>query len=745
MFDVNQRQWFQDVGNGDFPAGEVYIAPIETTVTGSYVASKVSWEGEIHEEVILSFIKGQLVGSTVPHLIEDLKKAKDEITKSIEALTAREITSVEDSYQNKWYLEKLNEGQRIAATRKEGNYLVIAGPGTGKTHTLAYRILHMIKTGTDLSKVVVITFTRKAGNELKYRINQLMPNTELGFVGTFHGFANHISQMNGKQSPISKFRLLDAEDDRQVHSLVMTDYRGFSQSIRAGRLQKVISYCANTGMTPQEYIHKFDLRNLFDDADAIDDYRKVYERYKVEHMLANYDDMILKISHYLEDEENRIPLKYQYLMIDEYQDTNKMQLDFIKKLSIPNVMAIGDDFQGIYSFRGADHKIILNFYHDFEDAKMIKLTKNYRSVTEIVDKVNQTVKASNMGYQKALVSGKEVSGHVEVVQGNALESHRDFVLSKINETPEKSHALIYRYNKHRTIFEKAMISEDIDYAVYGGVRLLERKHIKDVLAFLMVYLNRRDVVSYNRILTIYPGIGPKTAKRLMKYELKDTDRLNDAKKSFVDNIREILNTEVTKEDLMSSVIKLYMSIYDLIESDYYTLTDVKDDFALLTDLLSSYESLENFIINLILDPVVDLKKGKNPKVILTTIHSAKGLEFDNVYYFHSHDWYKNYDLEQTEEDRRLFYVGISRAKENLYIFDHTDVPRPFESILKDFDKVDMTGVISDTEEVAKNVLDKDNTIDQDKTEKEVGEKRQESQGEELPNVIKVDFGQRRRE
>ncbi len=275
----------------------------------------------------------------------------------------------------------------------------------------------MRKTGIDLSTVVVITFTRKAGNELKYRLNQLMPNMELGFVGTFHGFANHISQMSGTQSPISKFRLLDAEDDRQVHSLVMTDYRGFSEPIRAGRLQKIISYCANTGLTAQEYIEKFDLRNLMDKGEAIDEYRKVYERYKVDHMLANYDDLIIKISHYLEDEKKRIPLPYQYLMIDEYQDTNNMQLDFVKRLRIPNVMAIGDDFQGIYSFRGADHRIILNFFNDFDDAKMIKLTQNYRSVEEIVDWVNQTVETSDLGYHKALSSEIDGSGTVCVVSG----------------------------------------------------------------------------------------------------------------------------------------------------------------------------------------------------------------------------------------------------------------------------------------------------------------------------------------
>lgn len=622
-------------------------------------------------------------------------KPTDSIQEAIEALSSREITELEDNVAHIPYLKKLNYGQQIAATRKDGNYLVIAGPGTGKTHTLAYRVLQLLRSGTDLSKVVVITFTRKAGLELKYRINRLVPDVELGFIGTFHAFANHISQMNGKHSPISKFRLLDGDDDQQVHALVMAEFQGFSKPIRAGRIQKIISYCANTGLSVEEYIQKFDMRNLMEDIVAIEEYRKIYERYKVDHMLANYDDIILKITAYLEEEDNRLPLPYQYLMVDEYQDTNKMQLDFIRKLDIKNTMAIGDDFQGIYSFRGADHRIILNFYNDFPDAKMIKLTKNYRSVPEIVGRVNETIAGSSLGYHKALESGVSGTGIVEVKWGNSLESHRDFILNKVKEAPTKSHALIYRYNKHRTIFEKAFIEHNIDYAVYGGVRLLERRHIKDILAFLMVYLNRRDVVSYNRILTIYPGIGPKTSQRLMKYDLKDLDRLNTEKVAYIEKVRDILNTERSKDDLLKTVIDLYLSIYEKIESEYYTLSDIKADFRLITDLLASYETLENFIINLILDPVADFKTTANPKVILTTIHSAKGLEFDNVYYFHSHDWYRNYDLEQLEEDRRLFYVGISRAKHNLYVFDHADVERPFEAILNDFTKVDMASANRD--------------------------------------------------
>ncbi len=615
-------------------------------------------------------------------------KSKIEINEAIEALSSREITDLEVDYQKLDYLSNLNNGQKIAATREEGNYLVIAGPGTGKTHTLVYRVLHLIKKGVDPKAIVIITFTRKAGSVLKHRLNLLIPNTSLGFVGTFHAFANHISQLIGSASPISKFRLLDSEDDIEVHKLVMADFGNFNNNQRAKSLQKMISYCSNTGLTVNEYIQKFDLHKIADDAENITAYMEIYEKYKVDHMLANYDDMISVISRYLEKEDGtKVTSPFEYLMIDEYQDTNKMQLDFVKRLKIKNVMAIGDDFQGIYAFRGADHRIILNFYNDFEAPKMIKLTENYRSNDHIVGWTNQTVERSKLGYQKALKAASSKEGAVEVISGSSLENHKVFILDHIKKNAEKSHALIYRYNKNRTVFEKALIAENIDYVVYGGVRLLERKHVKDTLSFLMVYLNRRDVVGYSRILTLLPGIGIKTAKRLIKTNLDDISHLKGEKHELVKSVKDILNFDGDKTDLFDKISAFYFSIYERVESDYYTKEEIAEDFRLVRDLLVTYDSLENFIINIILDPVVDLKKGKNPKVVLTTIHSAKGLEFDNVYYFHTHDWYKNYDLETLEEDRRLFYVGISRAKEQLYVFDHTEVKRSFEDILRDFDSL----------------------------------------------------------
>lgn len=616
-------------------------------------------------------------------------KSSEEIQQSIKALSERELTNLEAHYRHIPYLKGLNSGQQIAATRLEGNYLVIAGPGTGKTHTLVYRVLHMIKSGTDPQAIVVITFTRKSGNELIYRINQLLPNTSLGFVGTFHGFANHLSLMIGRESPLSKFRLLDSSDDVQVHNHVLADTNHFEEPVRAGRLQKIISYCSNTGLSVADYIKKFRVKNLNGQAQAIEAYRKDYEKYKVDHLLTSYDDMIIKMSHYMESEADRIDLPYKFLMIDEYQDTNRMQLDFIKSIGIPNTMAIGDDFQGIYAFRGADHRIILNFYNDFEKAAMIKLIENYRSTPTIVDWVNLTVEASSQGYHKALTSNKSIPGTVAMMAGGWSEDNITFILDQIQSKKTSTHAIIYRYNKQRTVFEKAMIDQEIDYVIYGGVRVLERKHIKDVLAFLMVHLNRRDIVSYNRILTIYPGIGPKTARRLIKSDLLDTSGLNAEKSTFVEAVRKLVSSRTDKEVMLSAICEYYKTLYQVIGSDYYTVEEVGEDFTMLMELLKTYSSLENFITNLILDPSWDYKKGTRPRVVLTTIHSAKGLEFDHVYYFHSHNWYNNYDRTRIEEDRRLFYVGISRAKEALYVMDYTDTIRPFQALLKDFEKIEM--------------------------------------------------------
>ena len=615
-------------------------------------------------------------------------KPTNEIDMAIKALNQQEILSLEPAYENLDYLKGLNQSQRIAATREEGNYLVIAGPGTGKTHTLVYRVYHLIKQGVDPATIVIITFTRKAGNVLKYRLQNLIPNTNLGFVGTFHAFAHHISQMVGSESPISKFRLLDSEDDIAVHKLVLAEFNQFGKSVSAKTLQKLISYCANTGLSVEAYIKKFDMRQLSEDIEAIEAYRQSYDRYKVNHMLTNYDDMISLMSRYLErDQENKWTAAYDYLMIDEYQDTNQMQLDFIQKLQIKNVMAIGDDFQGIYAFRGADHRIILNFYNDFKNPKMIKLTQNYRSTPRIIDWTNQTIERSQLGYHKTLMPGSQKEGSTKVVSGASLESHKQFIIDHIKKNPSRTHALIYRFNKNKTVFEKALIAENIEYVVYGGIRLLERKHVKDLLSFFMVYLNRRDVVGYNRILTLLPGIGVKTAKRLIKTDMASLDFLKSDKREWVQKVKDILTFNGEKEALFDEVTAFYFSIYENIESDYYTKEEILEDFKLVRELLETHERLENFVVNIILEPSIDLKKGSNPKVVLTTIHSAKGLEFDCVYYFHTHDWYKNYDLEALEEDRRLFYVGISRAKYELYIFDHTEIERQFEEIIRDFDSL----------------------------------------------------------
>lgn len=439
-------------------------------------------------------------------------------------------------------------------------------------------------------------------------------------------------------------------------------------------------------MDIETYINTFDLHDYKDDIENLKTYQVKYAAYKVDHMLANYDDMITLVARYLEKEQNsKVTEAFEYLMIDEYQDTNQMQLDFIRQLNIKNVMAIGDDFQGIYAFRGADHRIILNFYNDFEDAKMIKLVENYRSQSSIIDKINRTVEKSQLGYQKALEITQEGHGNASIISGESLNKHKDFILNNIKNNRQDTHALIYRYNKHRTVFEKALIQEQIEYSVYGGIRLLERRHVKDVLAFLMVYLNRRDVVSFNRILNLVPGVGPKTAQRLIVTELNDFSRLSGEKLNLLMTIRQLLTSRLQKNELFDKVCAFYFSIFEHVASEFYTRDEIADDFKLIKELLNQYESLHNFIINLILDPVVDMHQGKNPKVILTTIHSAKGLEFDQVYYFHTHDWYRNYDLEKLEEDRRLFYVGISRAKHQLYIFDHTEFKRDFESILRDFE------------------------------------------------------------
>lgn len=594
------------------------------------------------------------------------------IKETIKNLEANEIKDLEQDYA---YLDGLNDKQKIAATRLQGNYLVIAGPGSGKTHTIIYRTVHLIKQGVQGKEIVIVTFTRKAAQQLKERIAQLLPDVVLGFVGTFHAFANYLISSRGL---FKGYRLIDPEDDNMILNLVVDENRlERPLNIKTRTLNIIFSYSVNAMMSLEETLVKLNKEELIPELEQLEKIFKTYQRYKFDNQYMNYDDIMMFTREYLK--KNIIKNhNFKYLMIDEYQDTNNMQISFIKSLNIENVMAIGDDFQSIYSFRAANNEIILNFYNDFSNAKMIKLDINYRSTPEIVQAENMVTDASDFGYKKALISNRLSGPKIEIKEHM---EHSEDILKQLKERENQSNAIIYRYNNSRKTMESLLLLNKIDYVVYGGLKLLDRKHIKDIFAIILTNQNKNDMISFLRSYMLLEGLGNITAKKIY-HDPTYSPNINGLAK-----LNEIIYKEYDNLQVMlKEVIEYYLTLNHVVSKSYYDLSDILDDFETIQLLASNYHRVTNFINDIILDSNLDKfsNKEKKANVVLTTIHSAKGLEFDNVYFLYERMIYSLYNESNLEEDRRMFYVAISRAKNNLTIYDLYNNQRTFLDIINDF-------------------------------------------------------------
>lgn len=574
------------------------------------------------------------------------------------------------------YLDNLNDGQREAATNYNGNYLVIAGPGTGKTHTITYRLVHMYKQGVDMSEVVVITYTRKAANELIERTSKLLPSVKIGFVGTFHGYANHLFIVNGLSED---FRLIDPEDDELYIKHVMEkydiklNYREIGQTttndkkVTPKMLIKTFSYMINADYSVEDSFaltmkgkNIDSLNNLIEKIQLLKD---IYQEEKNNEKLLNYDDILLMVM----NTEN-LKNKCKYIIIDEFQDTNNFNLNLVRHINPKYITVVGDDFQGIYGFRGSNPQIILDFDKSFNNVNTIILRENYRSTKKIVAAVNKTIDSVNFGFEKDLFSSREEGNDIKSTNENCPDVFLHGCVNSL-ETNETT-ALIYRMSKEKNDYEKKLIQNKIPYVIYGGFKLLERAYMKDVLAISTLSVGINDSLILLRCLNLMPGVGKAKIQKIMsgKDDINDLDLYNKILLTSLDNI--------SPEEIIQRAISLYI---DDCKMNCECNDDIMNDFNLLMSIAKEYKNYNQFYTDIILDSSKDLstKGSKEHKIVLTTIHSAKGLEFDNVYYHYDHQFWMDF----TEEDVRLFYVAISRAKNNLTIFLN---PNNFEN---NFDKV----------------------------------------------------------
>lgn len=618
-------------------------------------------------------------------------------------------------------LESLNQEQIAAVKQVKGPVIVFAGAGSGKTRTLTYRIAYMIKEkNIPPFTILAITFTNKATNEMKNRLNKLIGEDANGLtVSTFHSlFAKILRQEIHHLGYSRSFKIIDEVDQLSIISEVLGRLNLDGKIYNPKRLQKRITYCKSHNIKPQ---HPQDLQ-IYD----------AYELYMQSNNLLDFDDLLLK-TYELFTSFPKVLSKYQqrytYILVDEFQDTNMIQYNILKLLAEKsrNLFVVGDDDQSIYAFRGADYTNIKKFRIDFPDHKQFYLTQNYRSTQVILDGCNSLIKNNVNREDTKLWSNNPGTNEDCIIRQlrNHLEE-ADFVVKEIVRLYKdcKSYndfAIIYRSTPLLRNFELRLIQENIPYRIYGGVSYLRRKEIKDIVCYLSLIIDHNDIFSFKRIINVpRRGIGDKTLveidkllleeKDLFKTIEKVKDKISPARYRALADFKTMIEELSQKSDELS-LVDFYDEVLDktgylqmLIEEE-----DTEERITNLMEFKSILHQLDNdgqiatsreklqaaFDEAMLSEEQTPLHKDPKDAVTLTTVHSAKGLEFRYVFFVGLDEGvFPSYgsmdDDEVLEEERRVAYVGMTRAKEKLYLtssrerllYGYTNIYRPSRFVLE---------------------------------------------------------------
>lgn len=599
------------------------------------------------------------------------------------------------------YRNELNAAQYEAVSAVEGAYLVIAGAGSGKTRTLVYRVARLTELGYKPDSILLLTFTRKAAKEMMDRAAILLDNRCSKINGgTFHSFANLSLRKYAKAVGLDNgFTILDQSDSEDVINLIRSQLNLSQHKKRFPNKQtifKVLSLSVNTQRSIEDILDE-DYPHFAEYIDKFEDFRKIYASYKKQNNLLDYDDLLIYLRDFLFQLSPAAKIllsTIKFVMVDEYQDTNKLQADVIKGLTQlhNNIMVVGDDSQSIYSFRGANFKNIMDFPNIFKDVKIITLEENYRSTQEVLDFSNHIIERAAEKYPKHLFTRK-IGGELPGIISAANENMQSrFIVERVLElheegVPLNDIAVLFRSSYHSFDLEIELNKANIPYVKFGGLKFIETAHVKDMLAFLRISLNPSDYVSWYRILLLHEGIGPKKAQTIMdelaanrlsiriEPEKGVASKYND--KIF--NLFKLLHEIHTKNQLPADKAEIVYKYYEPIFIEKYDdYNKRRKDLDIFMNISENYRSLESFLADMALEPpqdsVADVNAPDKEREFLTlsTIHSAKGLEWHSVFIIHAIDGFfpssQSFDrLESLEEERRLMYVASTRAKQNLYV------------------------------------------------------------------------------
>lgn len=603
-------------------------------------------------------------------------------------------------------LDRLNAMQKEAVMHKEGPLLVLAGAGSGKTSVLTSSIAMKIKEGlVDPRNILAITFTNKAAQEMKDRISDLLAyDVNHLWIGTFHSICARILRMNiEKIGYTSNFTIYDTQDTRTLIKDIIKDL-GYKDDINVRLAQNVISNSKNKSVSPEDFIKS---NYYMKDADSLAEIYKLYEKRKFEYNALDFDDLIEKVLDLFKEDKKTLSYyqnKFEYVFVDEFQDTNNSQYELIKYIGgvHRNIVAVGDADQSIYSFRGADIRNILNFERDFPETKTIKLEQNYRSTSNILTAANKLIENNLERKDKSLWTDGDKGDEVVYKETSVESEESKFVVDKIkellNEGYEKSDIVIlYRTNAQSRPFEELLLKNLIDYKVIGGLKFYDRKEIKDLVAYLNILVNKKDDVSLKRIINEpKKGIGDKSVEKFEqianRYQISILELITE------DEFRPLLDNRLRKladkfyeplEDIFKNVdnYQLVDLINDLLEKSGYLknlekslLVEDRARIDNINEFISSAadyqeqnpdDNLRDYLENLSLLSEIDKTEENEDSISLMTMHQAKGLEYPVVFIVGLDEGLfpskRSLDEGKLEEERRLFYVAITRAEEKLFM------------------------------------------------------------------------------
>ncbi|MFI5396638.1 MAG: ATP-dependent helicase [Candidatus Binatia bacterium] len=599
------------------------------------------------------------------------------------------------------YREELNSAQYEAVVTTDGPILVVAGAGTGKTRTLVFRVARLVETGIDPANILLLTFTRKAAAEMLRRASLLLDGRcdRVG-GGTFHSFANTVLRRYGSVLGLnSNFTILDRTDSEDVINLLRAGLGLDKKERRFPRKQAIgemFSMAINKSV-PLAHLVEEQYGHLADHLPDLLELRTRYVAYKGERHLLDYDDLLTKLRDVLSTEADvrqRLSRRYRYVMVDEYQDTNALQAEIVRLLAAEhdNVMAVGDDAQSIYSFRGANFRNIMDFPKLFPDTRVIALEENYRSTQPILDLTNAIIARAQERYTKNLFTSKGSGPSPVLVAAENEQFQSRFICQRILElreegVPLSEVAVLFRSSFHSFDLEIELSRHDIPFIKRGGFRFIETAHIKDVLAHLRIVANPGDAVSWHRVLLLLEGVGPRTSEEIIRWIASEGEpraRLETfPRRTLTTDLRALANLVGRLHDLravpgeqVDEVLRYYEPILKRVHREDYPKR--RKDLEHFATIAARYSELETLLTDMALEPpsdsVADVLAVDPDEGLLTlsTIHSAKGLEWHSVFVIWAAEGkfpseYNLHDEEEVEEERRLMYVATTRAKQQLYI------------------------------------------------------------------------------